>query len=204
MLSPCSCTKLLQRHPVLNVLIIASHLSCVPQMEAVKRAGLTRYIGVSNFRMADLQLLLKTAKIKVRAPVQLILWGKHVHAAPAQVDLRGAQVWALFGSQTGCWALAVPPAVALPPLWHTISTPGRSTELPPYTPRAAKFAGKGQSDPAPQGACCVPLWTQHASRCGWGVLRLAGLPSPARELSRVPLLLYMCCVWQGFPALQDG
>ena len=68
-------------------MIIASHLSCVLQMEAVQRAGLTRHIGVSNFRVADLQLLLKSAKIKVRATVQLMLFSRQVHAALAQADL---------------------------------------------------------------------------------------------------------------------
>eukprot|EP00891_Asterochloris_glomerata_P000289 jgi/Astpho2/289/fgenesh1_pm.00010_%23_20_t len=38
--------------------------ACWEQMEAVQKAGLTRHIGVSNFRVADLQLLLKTAKVK--------------------------------------------------------------------------------------------------------------------------------------------
>lgn len=65
------------------LIIVNSHLVIFPQMEAVQKAGLTRHIGVSNFRVADLQLLLKTAKVKVRAPVQLLLWGRHVHAAPA-------------------------------------------------------------------------------------------------------------------------
>ena len=104
MLSPYSCTQLPKRQPVLSVLIVAPHLSCVPQMEAVQRAGLARHIGVSNFRVADLQLLLKTAKVKVRAPVQLVLCGRHGRAAPAEVEPSNihTQAW-LPHRATGLW-----------------------------------------------------------------------------------------------------